>query len=168
MKLRNGRFNPKRKLQDQLLPEKCACLAQTVKYTGNPEHKRNPGDFGLTPPADAKPYKTHSVWHAHLGRAAAGDYLTSSGIASGDLHTTQYRHFTPRTWPAFTQFLWLNSTSCIIDSSWTGSKSSVSCMAGRSLNCALSNRDFTLGLFVALISLVQERAKTQKCAFSLG
>ncbi len=26
-------------------------LADTVRYGGNPEHKRNPGDFGLTPPA---------------------------------------------------------------------------------------------------------------------
>lgn len=58
MRSRNGRFNPKRKLQGQLPPEKCASLAQAVKYTGNPEHKRNPGDFGLTPPTDAKPYKT--------------------------------------------------------------------------------------------------------------
>ena len=26
-------------------------LADKVRYGGNPEHKRNPGDFGLTPPA---------------------------------------------------------------------------------------------------------------------
>jgi hypothetical protein len=26
-------------------------LARGVRYGGNPEHKRNPGDFGLTPPA---------------------------------------------------------------------------------------------------------------------
>ena len=28
-----------------------AALADRVSYGGNPEHKRNPGDFGLTPPA---------------------------------------------------------------------------------------------------------------------
>jgi hypothetical protein len=26
-------------------------LAARVQYTGNPQHKRNPGDFGLVPPA---------------------------------------------------------------------------------------------------------------------
>ncbi len=29
-----------------------------VRYTGNPEHKRNPGDFGLTPPSIPRPGKT--------------------------------------------------------------------------------------------------------------
>jgi len=58
MKTRNGLFNPKRKLQSQLSSEQCASLARAVKYTGNPEHKRNPGNFGLTPPADARPHKT--------------------------------------------------------------------------------------------------------------
>lgn len=32
-------------------------LSSQVKYGGNPEHKRNPGDFGLTPPSDPRPYK---------------------------------------------------------------------------------------------------------------
>lgn len=29
-----------------------------MTYGGNPEHKRNPGDFGLTPPASPRPGKT--------------------------------------------------------------------------------------------------------------
>ena len=29
-----------------------------VQYSGNPEHKRNPGDYGLTPPNVARPGKT--------------------------------------------------------------------------------------------------------------
>ena len=29
-------------------------LIAEVTYTGNPEHKRNPGDFGLTPPAQPR------------------------------------------------------------------------------------------------------------------
>lgn len=33
-------------------------LADRVKYGGNPEHKRNPGDFGLTPPLQPRPDKT--------------------------------------------------------------------------------------------------------------
>jgi len=31
---------------------------QSLKYTGNPEHKRNPGDFSLTPPSAPRPGKT--------------------------------------------------------------------------------------------------------------
>ena len=30
----------------------------SVHYGGNPEHKRNPGDFGLTPPSIPRPDKT--------------------------------------------------------------------------------------------------------------
>lgn len=26
-------------------------MAKIVRYSGNPEHKKNPGDFGLTPPS---------------------------------------------------------------------------------------------------------------------
>ncbi|OQA09809.1 MAG: hypothetical protein BWY66_00402 [bacterium ADurb.Bin374] len=29
-----------------------------VSYGGNPEHKKNPGDFGLTPPSSPRPDKT--------------------------------------------------------------------------------------------------------------
>lgn len=48
-------FNPKRKLRnwtgsnnDHLFG---AQLANRVRYTGNPAHKRDPGDFNLSPPA---------------------------------------------------------------------------------------------------------------------
>ena len=33
-------------------------LAAKVQYRGNPKHKRNPGNFGLTPPAQALPGAT--------------------------------------------------------------------------------------------------------------
>jgi hypothetical protein len=33
-------------------------LAGVVHYTGNGEHKRNPGDFGLPPPLGPRPGKT--------------------------------------------------------------------------------------------------------------
>lgn len=35
-----------------------AKLASQVKYGGNPEHKRNPGNFGLTPPSGPRPGKS--------------------------------------------------------------------------------------------------------------
>lgn len=60
MKQRNGQFNPKRRM---LKVEECdfkclAALASQVKYGGNPEHKRNPGDFKLTPPIGLRPSKS--------------------------------------------------------------------------------------------------------------
>ena len=60
MKRRNGQFNSKRKM---LKVEECdfeglAKLASEAKYGGNPEHKRNPGDFGLTPPSGPRPGKS--------------------------------------------------------------------------------------------------------------
>jgi len=33
-------------------------LAKKVHYVGNPEHKRNPGDFALTPPSAPRADKT--------------------------------------------------------------------------------------------------------------
>jgi len=35
-----------------------AALGALVSYGGNPEHKRNPGDFGLTPPSAPRRDKT--------------------------------------------------------------------------------------------------------------
>ncbi|MCY4261041.1 MAG: hypothetical protein OXC91_12375 [Rhodobacteraceae bacterium] len=50
---RYRKFNPKRRLAspDTYTGTELVGLAKAVKYSGNPEHKRNPGDFGLTPPA---------------------------------------------------------------------------------------------------------------------
>ena len=48
-------FNPKRRIMPEAMvrdrAELLAGLAARVGYGGNPEHKRDPGDFGLTPPA---------------------------------------------------------------------------------------------------------------------
>ncbi|MDB9310574.1 hypothetical protein PN471_18490 [Aphanizomenon sp. CS-733/32] len=60
MKKRNGKFNDKRKM---LNLEECdfqhlSDLASKAKYGGNPEHKRNPGDFNLTPPSSPRKKKS--------------------------------------------------------------------------------------------------------------
>ena len=39
-------------------PLKLMNLYESVNYTGNPQHKRNPGDFGLSPPAQPRPDKS--------------------------------------------------------------------------------------------------------------
>ncbi|WP_077034463.1 hypothetical protein [Pelomonas sp. KK5] len=59
---RYGQFNPKRSLltptQVQARAEELEKLADRVGYGGNPEHKKNPGDFNLTPPADPRQGKS--------------------------------------------------------------------------------------------------------------
>lgn len=52
------KFNPKRRIRRDADSGYLACLARSVKYTGSPYHKRNPGDFGLTPPSQPRPDKT--------------------------------------------------------------------------------------------------------------
>ena len=52
------KFNWKRQIRGETDPEELALLAEQVKYGGNPEHKRNPGDFNLSPPAQLRAGKT--------------------------------------------------------------------------------------------------------------
>jgi len=62
MMLRRRTFNPKRRLclAEVLQDRRRAVSSQIekVRYSGNPEHKRNPGDFGLDPPSAPRPGKT--------------------------------------------------------------------------------------------------------------
>ena len=51
-------FNPKRQMASDLVQTDLERLAENVRYGGNPEHKRNPGNFGLTPPASPRRDKT--------------------------------------------------------------------------------------------------------------
>lgn len=51
MKDRKSRWNPKRRIAADVNVDIRARLVEVVSYGGNPEHKRNPGDFGLSPPA---------------------------------------------------------------------------------------------------------------------
>ena len=59
---REGKFTPKRKIcPADAAEQRFAALEPNLgrlRYGGNPEHKRNPGDFGLTPPSGARPGKT--------------------------------------------------------------------------------------------------------------
>lgn len=57
-------------------------MASTVSYGGNPEHKRNPGDFGLTPPAAPRLDKTLCDEVQIFERTAATEHLRR-GILRG-------------------------------------------------------------------------------------
>lgn len=55
---RRKKFNPKRVICTAPSSSWLADVLAKVEYTGNPEHKRNPGDFGLTPPASPRAGKS--------------------------------------------------------------------------------------------------------------
>lgn len=62
MKRRYSQFNPKRTLLPTPLVSnrlsELNALAAHVSYGGNPEHKRNPGNFSLRPPANPRQGKS--------------------------------------------------------------------------------------------------------------
>ena len=79
-------FNPKRRLcTDAQLDGKrhlLEDLAKRARYSGNPEHKRNPGDFGLDPPSSPRPGKTLcDAVEIHTRAAAVA--LLRTGVRKG-------------------------------------------------------------------------------------
>ena len=86
MKPRYSQYNPKRKLltpaQAQARADELGRLADRVRYGGNPEHKKNPGDFGLTPPSD--PRQGKSLCDAtQIFRRDEAVKLLQAGLRSG-------------------------------------------------------------------------------------
>lgn len=78
-----GSFNPKRALaQPSPPPAALNELAERIGYGGNPEPKRAPGDFGLTPPSSPRPDKTLCDGAGIVSRAAALAALRS-GVLKG-------------------------------------------------------------------------------------
>ena len=75
-------FNPKRSIVADSRPFSNSDLSNVVRYGGNPEHKKNPGDFGLTPPASPRPDKTLCDL-AGITRRADAVALLQDGIRRG-------------------------------------------------------------------------------------
>lgn len=78
-------FNPKRRICGET--EAAARLAafaagKTPRYNGNPEHKRNPGDFGLDPPSSPRQSKTLCDAVQIYTRAEA-EALVCNGLSKG-------------------------------------------------------------------------------------
>jgi hypothetical protein len=86
MKRRYAQFNPKRKLltpaQAQARADELGKLADRVRYGGNPEHKKNPGDFGLTPPSDPRQGKSLCDV-ARIFKHAEAHQLLQAGLRNG-------------------------------------------------------------------------------------
>jgi len=60
MQRRYNQFNVKRRIKETALGDlqHYSDLAEQIRYGGNPEHKKNPGDFGLTPPSGPRSGKS--------------------------------------------------------------------------------------------------------------
>ena len=86
MKRRYPQFNPKRKLltpaQAQARADEFEKLANRARYGGNPEHKKNPGDFGLTPPSDPRQGKSLCD-AANVFKRDDAERLLQAGLRSG-------------------------------------------------------------------------------------
>ena len=57
---RYNQFNLKRRIKklEEVDLQYCSDIAKQIRYGGNPEHKKNPGDFGLTPPSNPRAGKS--------------------------------------------------------------------------------------------------------------
>lgn len=55
---RKAGHNLKRRIRQSVEPDYLQKLVDLVKYGGNPEHKKNPGDFGLMPPSQTRADKS--------------------------------------------------------------------------------------------------------------
>jgi hypothetical protein len=84
MQRKYNQFNLKRRIKkltsDNL--KLCSELIEKVQYGGNPEHKKNPGDFGLTPPTGPRPGKSLCDTASIFSRTIALEYLRS-GLRKG-------------------------------------------------------------------------------------
>jgi hypothetical protein len=79
-------FNPKRRIAPRPASaeefQRLAKLAERVRSGGNPEHKRNPGDFGLTPPNQPRQGKTLCDG-AGIFRSDIAENLVKEGMRRG-------------------------------------------------------------------------------------
>lgn len=84
MKTRYQKYNSKRRVRSktQIDAETLESMESRVSYGGNPEHKKNPGDFGLTPPSGPRAGKslcdTAGIFKRELALA-----LLKKGIQKG-------------------------------------------------------------------------------------
>lgn len=84
MQRRYNQFNSKRRIKKLAEGDlqHYSNLAEQVRYGGNPEHKRNPGDFGLIPPSGPRLGKSLCDTVDIFSRKAALKHL-QSGLRKG-------------------------------------------------------------------------------------
>lgn len=96
MKRRSG-FNPKRRIRQDVTPAELERLVDSIHYTGNPEHKRNPGDFGLMPPSQPRPDKALCDTVNIFSRRKATELLRA-GVRKGLISERQRNGYPQNIW----------------------------------------------------------------------
>lgn len=94
---RRSSYNPKRRIRRNVEKETLDSLASAVSYGGNPEHKRNPGDFGLIPPSQPRADKTLCDTVAIFSRVEA-TRLLREGINRGLISENERNGFPQNIW----------------------------------------------------------------------
>jgi hypothetical protein len=91
--------NPKRRLiaQQAIDAAKMAYLLETPTYAGNPERKRNPGDFGLRPPSQPRQGKSLCDM-ANLFARTEALRLLREGISKGLISSQERNGWTQNVW----------------------------------------------------------------------
>ena len=90
-------FNPKRCIDPDPDPARLSKLADVVGYGGNPEHKRTPGDFGLTPPAQPRADKTLCEG-ANVVTKSEAERLLKEGVRRGLVSVQKRGQFPQNIW----------------------------------------------------------------------
>lgn len=90
-------FNHKRRIRTECDPKKLKELAEKVSYGGNPEHKRNPGNFNLTPPAQPRADKTLCD-NVGIFSSAKAKNLLKKGIRKGMISEQERQGYPRNIW----------------------------------------------------------------------
>lgn len=94
---RRGAQNDKRRIAAANAVPAGLALPDQVTYGGNPEHKRNPGDFGLSPPAAPRADKTLCD-AAGITQRAEALRLLREGLRRGLVSPEREGPFPKRIW----------------------------------------------------------------------
>jgi len=90
-------FNPKRSICKNDDGLDLVALSEAVRYSGNPEHKRNPGDFRLTPPSQPRADKTLCDAVKIFTKAEA-TALLREGVRKGLISERMVNHLPQNIW----------------------------------------------------------------------
>jgi hypothetical protein len=96
---RRSGYNPKRKIAplEAMTADERANLSRRCHYGGNPQHKRSPADYGLTPPTSPRPGKTLCDASGPVPRQEAQGLLVA-GIEKGMFSARQDNGWPRNVW----------------------------------------------------------------------
>jgi hypothetical protein len=104
MRVRQNRFNPKSRFTDRTKEKMAALrsLAAKISYGGNPEHKKHPGDFGLTPPSDPRRGKSLCD-DVEIFKRSEAIYLLKQGLEKGMVSDREQNGWPKNIWSVTSQ-----------------------------------------------------------------